>query len=234
MQPLSTSSITVKPQCNEYQLKGEVTIRDKTNGMAKVIFSEELTKQYKKSAFEVFINNKKLIFPAFSNPSSAPRIFFTDSLTITLKLKDGFVKISEVDEKSAKTVFYVNTERCVGDIAYDTYTYIPKEVTLEEASMKMQNLSDVKFEPIMAIYNRHGVAVFGIENEKYALYWANPHEEKVKKMEMEPCERTRNGSTIFAKSRDGAVDFRHTFAGDDLNGEKATVIPGDICCAIFR
>ncbi len=208
---------------NEYKLEGGLTVRDKTHGIACVRFSEEQTRRQQCAAYEIFINGKKIIFPTCSEPS-ASRVFFNGSLKITLKVKDdGLVKISEVDA-TGKTAYYVNTKSCVNGIAYDTYSYIPKELNLEEASLKITNLPST-FKPDQAIYNRHGVAMFGWEDNRYALYWASPHEPQVKKMEAD-CTRYRDGGTSFAKSNDGAVNFQYLLGGNSfLNAELATRIP---------
>lgn len=227
LQVSATTSLAQNPQINEYSLKGGVTIRDKTNGIAKAIFSEELAKLYQKPAYQIFINNKKIIFPTFSNPLTDPDLTFTSSLRITFKLQDAFIKIIEVDETS-KNVFYVDPRKAVfQDSAYDVYTYIPKELTFHEASKKIQNLSEFKkFKPDMAAYNRHGVVVFGCEDgQGYTIYWANPHEEKVKKIENATCMRYRDGGTSVAKSNDGTVHFRYLInKGFYLNAELATRI----------
>lgn len=218
----TTGPITSKAQVNEYRLEGGATVRDKTNGMARAIFSAELTSRYQKSAYEIFINNKQLIAP-----SRTDHLICAGCASITFKLKDLFIKITEVevDEKS-KSVLYVDSRKCINGAGYVAYSYIPKELTLEEAYKKIQNLSEFSdFKPDIAVYNSHGVAVFGWENHQgYALYWSRPDEENVKKIQAQ-CSRYSDGGSSIAKSNDGAVNFCFSFGvGYSLNAEPATKI----------
>jgi len=223
MQVTPTTLNTI-PQINEYNLEGGVVIRDKTNGIGKAIFSSELTEKHKTSVYQVFINNKKLVYPTCSDPGSSMNILFGGSLNITFKQKGEFIKITEKDE-SSKSVFYVDFNKPINKIAYAAYTYIPKEITEEDAMQKVESLRRdfPNFEGEIAIYNRHGVAVFGCDGNNYALYWAGPHQDKITKIECSICARYRDGGTSIAKSKDESVHFQYFF--DDfsyyLNAETA-------------
>jgi hypothetical protein len=212
---------------NEYTLEGGVTVCDRTNGIGKVIFSLAATEKYKASAYEIFINGKKLILPTCSNPTSEAKLLFVGSLKITFKPKKEFIKICEVDEFN-KTVYYVDPSISIDGVAYDAYSYMPLEISMEEAALKIQNIKTdfPNFIGDIAVYNRHGVAVFGWDKNvnNYALCWANPSEEKVQMRECF-CERYRDGGTSTAKSKDGKANFRYLFGkGHYLNAETATTI----------
>lgn len=175
----------------EYTLARGATIQDKTNGLARVVFSESETLQHGQSCYNVYVRNKKVLYPTLGN------LIFGSSVLIKLKLKNDLIKITEIDSEQTKTVMYANTKKCPGFSIYRNNktgpaeefvicsNYIPRELTLAEASQKVQNLpKSPEFAPILAVYNRYGVAVFGLDkNEnKNILYWANPHEEHVKKI----------------------------------------------------
>lgn len=221
MAAVSTSA----PQYREYRLEGGVTVRDKTNGVATAFFLINLTAKDRPPAYRVYVHHKKLIFPICSDPSSNPGLSFRGSKQILFEPKGPFIEITEIDDRGP-TVLYVDPRR--RDVAYyDVYPYVPRELALEEAARKIPNRSEFgDFQPDMAAYNRHGVAVFGCEQNKgYALYWANPYEGTVKKMETIQCERYRDGGTSIAKSKDGFVNFRYLSGkGFYLNAEPATKI----------
>lgn len=220
--------ITIDSSYIDYGLEGGAVVCDKTNGIGKVIFEDGCISEKNKSTYQVFINDKKIIRPTCSNPSSKECIIFRNSLKFSFKWKDGFIKITEKDAQS-KTIFYVDPKKDVDGIAYDAYSYIPKEISLEDAKQKIQNIKAdfPDFTGDIAIYNRHGVAVFGWDKniKNYALYWANPYEEKVKPMTTSECQRFRDGGTSFAKSTDGNVNFRYSHGkGSFLNAEAAVRI----------
>ncbi len=229
MQVTTTGLINSALPINEYTLEGGVTIRDKTNGIGKAIFSSELTNLYRRPTYKILINNKQLISPTCSNPSSNLYLIFAGSLKITFKHKNELIKITEVDAKS-KTILYVDPKKDVKGTAYDAYFHMPMEISLENAIQKIQNIKTdfTNFKGEVAIYNRHGVAVFGWDNQiqNYALYWANPSEEKVKKIECFSCTRLQDRETYSAKSLDGNVNFRYLHGHPPyLNAELAVEIP---------
>lgn len=214
-------------QVNEYKLDGGATVRDKTNGVARVSFCEDLTKELGQSAYRLLINDKKLIYPIYSRPSDG-ELIFVGSKKITIKATDTLFKISEVDS-SSRNVFYVDTTNDVKGVAYDTYNYIPKDITEEEAKLKFRHLKEEypDFKADIVAYNRHGVGVFGFEDSKgYVLYWANPSEEKVQPIECAEAVRYRDGGTSIAKSNDGFVNFRYLAQDGNcyINAELATRI----------
>ena len=47
----------------EYSLEGGVSVRDKTNGIAKIVYSKELTEKRGRPIYDIFINNR----PSVSN-----------------------------------------------------------------------------------------------------------------------------------------------------------------------
>ena len=211
----ATEGISVQIKINEYQLSGGATIRDKTNGLAKVIFSERETLQYGYSCYNIYIGDKKVLYPTAEN------LIFGKSVLIKLKLKNDLVKITEIDNEETKTVIYANTEKCpdfdtyinnktgaIGEFVICSY-YIPKNLTLLEASQKVKNFpkSD-EFTIIFAVFNHYGVAVFGIDkNEnKETLYWANPHEDHIKKIDFY---KTRDGKFSTINSLDNHVSIKY-------------------------
>lgn len=213
-------------QINEYTLyRGRVTVQDKTDGIAKVVFATEY-EHNEQPIYKITMNDKKLVFPTYSDPSSAPDFLTIGSVKINFEKENGFITIRELGPENIETILYVNIRNCISDSAYNVYRYLPRKLTLREASQKMQNLSEFpEFTPKVAIYNRHGVAVFGHDGKDYALYWASPCEAKVKKLEAAQCAIARDGSSSVAKSGDGAVDFQHLFGKKFyLNAELATPI----------
>lgn|GEM_PF-6501978 len=213
MQVPITSSTNQIPHVQEYFLEGGVKIRDKTQGMGKAILSAELTDRHQTPVYHVLIHGKKLIFPTCPYPSSGESVAFMGSRKITFKQENGLIKIKEEVDESFKRVLYVNPKKVVDKVAYDAYSYPPMKISLESAMRKIQyiNTDFPNFKEHLAAYNCHGVAVFGWDKDtqNYALYWANPHEEKVKKMECSVCESYPNDGSSLAKSKDGSVNFRY-------------------------
>lgn len=221
----TTNSTIIKDSCVEYGLiKGGVIVCDKIGGIAKLVFEEGFLSEQDKSAYRVLINGKKLIFPTHFH-SSEGRIVFTNSLKFIFEWKGEFIKITEKDAQS-QSIFYVDPTKVIKDISYIAYSYMPKEINLEEAKQKFQNIkaSFPNFRGDVAIYNRHGVAVFGFDRHilKHALYWANPHEKKVKPVELDEIDFGE--SFCVANATCGMVRFRSCDKGHFLNGERAIEI----------
>jgi hypothetical protein len=210
----------------EYEVEGGVTIYDKVAGIGKAIFQADLATQHQTSIYKILINDKKLIVPTCVDPSLDISVIFKGSVTITFERKDHFIKITEFDA-SRETVLYVDPRNLIRGIAYDAYKYIPTEISLENAMQKVACLKQdfPNFKGEMAVYNRHGVVIFGWDtnDKKYALCWASPDQEKVEKMECVTCTRYPGEKTSIAKSSDGNVNFRHLASqGPYLNAEAAT------------
>jgi len=238
MQPTATipqnGSALPQTPVNEYGLEGGLTVRDKTDGIAKVSLDREMTETHSKPVYRLTIHNKKLILPIASHPSDG-EFLLANSRKITIKALESLFKISEVDAKG-KNVFYVDTSNDVEGVAYDTYNYIPEEITEEEARKKFAHLlkENPNFAPDRAAYNRHGVCLFGINYSEtdfavdYAFYWANPSEERVRKITCSEITRYRDGGTSIAKGAgsDSFINFRYLVDGKRyfINGEPANAI----------
>lgn len=213
---------------NIYTLEGGATVCDKTKGIGKAVFSQILTEKKKKSTYQVLINGKKLVFPA-----SEIGLVFVRSQKITIERENEFIKITEEDAKATTTILYVDPRKDLDGVGYDAYSYMPREVSREEAMQKIQNIKTdfPDFKGYRAAYNRHGVGIFGWEKTQsgYAFYWASPSEEKVHMVECPPfigCSYHRDGGSCLAKSKDGNVNFQYKVDSDKhyLNGELATPI----------
>lgn len=216
-------------EVQEYKInEGKLTVFDKTKGVATVVFSGDTignTPNY--PTYKVFVNKAKLVWWMCSNPKDDVGLTFRKSLSFTLSFENGWVKIEEQDPLS-KGVFYVDPNNSIQGIAYGAYDYLPKEISKEEAMKKIENLGwdYPSFDPYVMLYNRHGVALFGWDerDERYTLCWANPSEDKVKKMETSQCSRYRDGGTSIAQSKEGSVDFRYLYGQESyLNGELAKI-----------
>jgi hypothetical protein len=208
------------PPTHKYQLEGGIRIRDKTEGIAQPVFSEALTKHFNAPTYEILINKKKLLRSCCNPPVS---LSFTKSFKMSFKPQDKFIKITSIDNEKGKAVLYVDQPKCAPH-AY-AYPYLPKALTLEEATLKIP-LSLEEFKPSIGLYNEHGVAIFGTDGTGYALYWANPYEEKVKKIDIDLGTLRRGGGSTFAKSKDGRVNFHYELGRYVyLNGQVARKIP---------
>lgn len=197
---------TVAPKnFTETVLEGGAIFQDKTNGIAQAVF---LPEESKRSLYKLTINDKHLIFP--NSDPSREFVIFRGSQTITFAKKSDLIKLIEVDE-TTKSVFFIDPRTPVKDIAYLLCSYKPKETSLEEATDKIQLLKSEfpNFKIHIATYNRHGVAAFGYEAGKgYSFYWANPQEEKLKKIDAECC-KYRDGGSSTAKSRNNTINFSY-------------------------
>lgn len=89
------------------------------------------------------------------------------------------------------------------------------ELTLESATKKIENLAKdfPQFKPYSAVYNRHGVAVFGQEEGSlnYSFFRASPKQEHVLKMDCYNCELDRDGGSKRARTRNGQVTFSESW-----------------------
>lgn len=229
MMQVPAINLSSATQMKEYKLKGGVTIHDKTEGIAKAVFSPELSLKSREPAYEIFIYKKKLALPIWSCPLLDRNVVFTGSKSIAFKQKDAFIKFIEVDSEGRRTVLYVDPKKPIEGKAYYVYSYFPREMELGEAIQKVKDLETnfPDFKSDIAIYNRHGVAVFGwnVKDQTLALYWASPCQKKLEKIPCSTFEQKRDGGTSIAKSEDGCVHFRYLFGkGQYLNGESATRI----------
>jgi hypothetical protein len=203
----------------------KLKISNKTQQAAKVVFSSFVDG---KATYHVKINNNKLIFPTCSKPKEGPQVLFTDSTGFTFKkTEDGFFKIKE-EHPGGQTVFFVAPEKVVDDIAYDAYSYKPTPMSKETAEQKLKDLCHdfPHFHGEIALYNQHGLFVFGWDDkdQNFGLYGTHSAQEKMAKMDCQFCERSRLGTASTAKSKDGSVNFREYDVGSFLNGEKAQEI----------
>lgn len=201
----------------EYILEGGVTVRDKTNGIGKAVFSQELTEKYKKPAYEIFINEKRLFI---QHPFSMSTLKCLESSKISFKQESGFIKIIE----DRKNIIYVDPkEKDILGIAI-VYCCMTKEMSMKNVVKKIQHLkTDLpSFETHLTIFNQYGVAVFGWDHnvKKYALCWASPSDEKVQMIKCSNCQRYNDGGSCFAASDNGEVNFRCTFNGYDTELNK--------------
>lgn len=227
-------SRTTAPEKVTHLLEGGVTISDRTNGIATATFSKEHSKK-NHPVYSVSIQNKKLISPTFLNVAKE-QFYFSNSIKIQLKKENGFIRIKERDTQAILTL-YVDPDKPVENMAYVVYPYMPQEVKLTQANQKILKLKAQAphFKGYVALYNRHGIGVFGLENEKgrygeeYALYYARPNEQTLQKIKCSVCERgDRNKEKFFADSEDGYISFLHLGVYTPLgDGRYAFVTLGD-------
>lgn len=87
------------------------------------------------------------------------------------------------------------------------------------AAQKIQNLHP-KFQLYTAVYNDHGVAVYGNLFGNYSLYWANPSEKKVKLINTMSTTELIPGNIVLSaiKSYDATIhlDCRYRLGSDFL------------------
>ncbi len=217
MQHVGTSfSVAQATQEIIYELKGGVKIVDKTNGIAKVVFSDEEAKEFSQPCYNVFVNSKKVLAPTSAN------LLFGNSEKITLKFHENLIKITEFDGTN-KTTVYANQKSSPFFHTYhtkktDTFgefvnysLYIPKEVSMEEASEKIQALlSCVDCELLVAACNSHGVVAFGKDKKtnEFVLYWANPYESILKQVEFKKS-FDKMGKDSIVNSADNFLSLRY-------------------------
>lgn len=208
----------------EFQINGKLTLIDNTiSGVGKALFSPEKTEEYKVWTHAVFINDKYLIFP-----TSADCIFFKGSTKIQIEEKKEYFIVTEWVENNKK-VLYVDSKKVINKVAYIAYSYMPMIVSHDMALKKTLNLPKdyPNFKIQIAVYNRHGVALFGIDTKKsdFALCWASPSDKNVQMIECSQCERVMGGETAIAKAKDGKVSFNFLNEIDhSLNGDPSIII----------
>jgi hypothetical protein len=207
----------------EYLEKG-ATVCDKTNGVATVKFNPELSTKKKQSIYIVNVNKKKLIQPAGDIKSCY--IFF-NSVQFKLKIKEDFIKITERDDK-AKTVCYVNPNKCIEGKAFHVFKYLPKQLSAEEALQIAHTLSNFpNLNITKAVYNSHGLVVYGNdEKSKHRVLWANPKEKILKKVEIGSWESIRNDGSFTAKSKNRELLFQYNLDTKryTINSEEAAIL----------
>lgn len=220
---LSTSSLTTNTPTIPLNKENKIKLRDTTKGIGTVIL---LKANDGTLAYRPCVNKKKLVFPTYQTPDSGIGLVFKDSLGIRFEKRDNFIKIIELNKNEQLVNYYVDHTKPVQK-AHDVYTYLPKEISEDEAKEKVKDIKTdfPQFRSDLTLYNRHGVAVFGWDEtaQKYALCWANPYEEKVRMIECSQCERKRDGGSSFAKSKDEQLYFGYEYNGKlCLNSEPAT------------
>ncbi len=223
------STVKTKSPFVEIKHEGGLTVRDKTNGVAQVRFAKEKLKPGGRAPYIVSIQDRKLTYPTISNPANpfeSCDLVFHGSKIMTFKLKkEGTIlKITEEDEKS-KTKLYVNIKDQVKGIAHDVYTYLPKEISFEEASKRITLLKSEfpNLDMIGGAYNRHGVIVYGYD-KGYVLYWANPYQEKLKMMACSQADRLEKGFKFKSTSREVYFRYFDVEKCSYINEEKAQMI----------
>ncbi len=185
-------------------------VRDKTTSVACHV---ELVGP---SQYFVTVNGKKLINPT-SQPKSEDRLLFAGITLIKFKEKGQFLKITSCNSDT-KTRHYIDTTKTADGVAFDTFTYLPKErVSLEAAVEKMQNLPAFPdFTPLRAFYNRHGVVVFGRGPKGYEIFWGKPDEKEVKRI---PCSMCKGYPHPMANARDATLSFGAPYMVAFINGD---------------
>lgn len=210
-------------------LGSQATVRDKTLGIVTAAFDPDKTIKFKVATFHVLVNNRKLVFPVSDDVASDINdCVFCGSERFTFKHHGKFIKITERDQ-NGKSILYVDPERPINKIAYKAYSYIPQELNFDEAKRKIEGFYTEfpRIKVLAAVYNRHGVALFGfdLDAKKYIFYWANPQDEKVAQIECSSCFVTREDGTYVVKSADLRVGLSGNFnKGFILNEEWAHAI----------
>lgn len=224
-----------------YPLEGGVTIVDRTNGVASAFFE----RHGDQICYFPKINGRVLVRPTVSQPENGPNYCLVNSLRITMEYVGLLIKITEEDARTHElTTVYVDPQKPSSKTTYDAYDHMPQEINEQNARSKLADLT-TRFPNLqypMAIYNRHGVAVFGYESHKNdpvsrnVLYWASPQDNLVRLMNCSECSRMRDGGTSIAKSTDGRLPDGRYLEGNvnfrgypqynkyALNGEPATRI----------
>ncbi len=198
---------------------------DKTEGAAKGVFAGCL--EQSEPRYKILINGFKVICPVKSIADEPDNEFLFVETTI-LKVKDkgsGVFKITQ-ETSHGKRKFYVDTKILHEGAAYDLYNYMPRQLDEAEAVNKYAELLK-RYPPFtveIIAYNRHGVCVFGSDQNGYGLYWAKPDEQSVQLVECKEIGNRRDGSGSYAKSEDGFVNFQYNSGICYLNSEVATML----------
>lgn len=185
------SAFTFKPpttlELNTYILKGDCVVFDRTQALARVIFSEEYTAQYKSKAY--CFTYKGL--PVWDIADTPKGFVYQNALTIksnyiTLESKEGCVEISEEDPDSSlekPNKYYIDTQKIEGKF-YRWLCFqpkiIPAELHLRKVKSFLQNNS--QFTLIWAGFNQYGTLACGNNKEMQGFttfLWADPQAEKL-------------------------------------------------------
>jgi len=167
--------------------------------MYKIAFKHLGVDQENRDNWEVRINDKR---PLFSKGNS---LWYRGSRKFVVRPSSVFVfyglpvlEIEETDEKKTGKSFFdmsgqspvvinkklieIAKENAKSKIAHFKKVDIAKEYAKSKIAHFKKEHPNV--EPDIAVYNRHGVGVFGYDktSSKSVFYWASPSEEKVKKI----------------------------------------------------
>ncbi|CDZ81621.1 hypothetical protein BN1013_02157 [Candidatus Rubidus massiliensis] len=206
----------------EYCLRDGLIIKDKADGIANI-------KRVGENEYSITIKGKKLILPTCSDIMKE-KVTFTDSKKFTFMRDGDFLMIKETDTEG-KNTYFVDVTLVVHDIAYDVFSYKPSPLTKNLALQKIEATPLDGVLPLLQVYNRHGVAVFGKKLDKYYLFWATPNEINLKNVSLEEGIYLRNGEVsakgtnymVYLKSR-----CKNFVSGEKeyyLNNEEGYQIP---------
>ena len=93
----------------EYTLMGGVTVQDKTDGLAKVIFSEFHSQICQMPTYKITIDDKPLVYYPYFYSYKMHELLFSNSIKITLEKIEDLIHITEEDPTGTSEV-YVNSE----------------------------------------------------------------------------------------------------------------------------
>ena len=181
-----TSPLHSVPKLRRY-LVGELTVEDKTDNQFALVAKTDQYNNRDYYSYKVYIQNKYLIFPTSRDTSEAKFFIEAHSFLLRVERIDRIFKLTN-NIGIFERVYYVDPEFQVDGRAYDVYSYIPKQLSLQDIFPKVYNfkVSFPDLSPTHAFYNRHGVFVFGkhfkttLGQQNYFLCWASPDDERIK------------------------------------------------------
>lgn len=207
---------------NEYSLRDGLLVKDKADGIASV-------NKISQNTYALTVNGKKLLLPTCSDVNNE-EVAFSDSKKFTFIREDNFLVIKETD-RDGKNTYFVDVTLAVHDIAYDLFSYKPSPMTKTIALEKIAATPLEGMQPLLQVYNRHGVAVFGQKSEQYQLYWGPSNEKQLKNIPLQEAIFLRNGEVtakgtncmVYLKSR--CKNFVSGEKNYSLNNEEAFLLP---------
>lgn len=157
----------------------------------------------------VIIDDKQLILP-ISNREKIYKFSLNNSIYLELsKISDSILKLHEIDDNSSFD-YYINIFNTVYNLYYDSYNYLPMDLSEEEVKKKLVSLKEIlDFKPDIICYNKHGLGVFGFDDKDYVFYYASPTDSNLNKLKTLQILRYRDGGTSIALSSPGYVNFRY-------------------------
>lgn len=205
MQPARITANSQKA-CHEYTLQGGLKVCDKTLGLVTVqTVPGCYCLDYKTKVVRDGLNCWAFAFPC-------------DTLTLSLKKLDGYIKCKTTYE-GKKSIFFFNTDSDPARL----FPFKPRPMTIDEAGaiIRQTNLKNV--DPAVAVVNQFGVALLGTKYGCEVLYYANPQETSLRNLPLK--DSTITPTRKMGLSKDGLVYLDLRNQSQHLNFAPVEYVP---------